>query len=122
MNSITKDYLTGIVFKNASETIDKHRQSKQHPFDNKPYPGATDEELLDFIISIPYFDVRLKDFLLGNLAEDTIIISQAWENEFIKKTKLWAESFEWLQGNDHFLSEAVINGMQKEKAFLTLPY
>ncbi len=122
MNSITKDYLTEIIFKKISETIDKHRESKNQQFDNEPYPGATDEEVLDFIISIPYFAEKLKDFLLGNLAEDTIIISQAWENEFIKKTRLWAESFEWLHGNDYFLSEAHINGMNKDGAFLTLPY
>ena len=122
MNSITKEYLTEIIFKKISETIDQHRESKQHQFDNEPYPGATDEEVLDFIITIPYFDRKLKDFLLGNLSENTIIISQAWENEFIKNTQLWAESFEWLHGNDYFLSEAHISGINKERVFLRLPY
>lgn len=122
MNSITKDYLGEIIFKKISETIDKHRESKRHQFDNEPYPGATDEEILDFIISIPYFDEKLKDFLLGNLVEDTIIVSQSWENEFIKKTVLWAESFEWLHGDDYFLSQEHISGINKEKMFLTLPY
>jgi hypothetical protein len=122
MNSITKDYLTGIIFKRISETIDQYRESKKQPFDNEPYPGATDEEVLDFIISIPYFDEKLKDFLLGNLVEDTIIISQTWENEFIKKARLWADSFEWLHGNDYFLSEAHVSGINKEGVFLGLPY
>ena len=122
MNSITKDYLAEIIFKKISETIDKYRESKSQQFDNEPYPGATDEEVLDFIISIPYFDDKLKDFLLGNLLEETIIISQSWENEFIKKTRLWAESFEWLHGNDYFLIEAHISGINKEGTFLRLPY
>lgn len=122
MNSITKDYLTELIFKKISENIDQYRESKQQQFDNVPYPGATDEELLDFIITIPYFDIRLKDFLLGNLAEETIIISQNWENEFRKNTKLWAESFEWLHGNDYFLSEAHISGINKDRAYLSLPY
>ena len=122
MNSVTKDYLAEIIFKKASENIDKYRESKQQQFDNESYPGATDEEVLDFIITIPYFDVKLKDFLLGNLAEDTIIISQNWENEFIKNTMLWAESFEWLHGNDYFLSEAHTSGINRNKSFLTLPY
>ena len=122
MNSVTKDYLAEIIFKKASENIDKYRESKQQQFDNEPYPGATDEEVLDFIITIPYFDVKLKDFLLGNLSEDTIIISQSWENEFLKNTKLWAESFEWLHGNDYFLSEAHTSGINKDKHFLSLPY
>jgi hypothetical protein len=122
MNSITKDYLVEIIFKKISENIDIHRQSKRHQFDNEPYPGATDEEILDFIISIPYFDDRLKNFLLGNLAETTIIISQSWENEFIIKARLWAESFEWLHGNDYFLSEAHVSNIKREGKFLSLPY
>lgn len=122
MNSITKDHLTKIVFKKISENIDLYRESKRQQFDNEPYPGATDEEVLDFIITIPYFDIKLKDFLLGNLLEETIIVSQTWENEFIKNTKLWAESFEWLHGNEYFLSEAHITGINKNNAFLTLPY
>lgn len=122
MNSINKEYLTEIIFKKTSETIDQHRESKQHQFDNEPYPGATDEEVLDFIITIPYFDRKLKDFLLGNLAESTIIISQAWENEFIRNTLLWAESFEWLHGNDYFLSEAHISSINRNRLFLTLSY
>ncbi|MCW3091082.1 MAG: hypothetical protein JWP81_2151 [Ferruginibacter sp.] len=122
MNSITKEYLTGIIFKKISETIDKRRESRKHQFDNEPYPGATDEEVLDFIISIPYFDAKLKDFLLGNLLEDTIIISQSWENEFIKNTVLWAGNFEWLFGNDYFLNDSHNKKTDNENAFLTLPY
>jgi hypothetical protein len=122
MNSITKDYLTEIIFKKISETIDKHRETRRHQFDNEPYPGATDEEVLDFIISIPYFDDKLKDFLIGNLVESTIIISQSWENEFIKKTRLWAESFDWLYGNDHFLKEQNSDDINRERQFLSLPY
>ncbi|MEO7766695.1 MAG: hypothetical protein ABIS01_04685 [Ferruginibacter sp.] len=122
MNSITKDYLTGIIFKKISETIHKHREARKHQFDNDPYPGATDEEVLDFVISIPYFDEKLKNFLLGNLLEGTIIISQNWENEFIEKTVLWTESFDWLYGNDYFISEANTFNNNNDKAFLTLPY
>lgn len=122
MNSITKDYLTEIVFKKATETIEKRRESKQHQFDNEPYPGATDEEVLDFILTIPYFDEKLKDFLLGNLADDTIIISQAWENEFIKKTRLWADSRDWLQGSNYFLDETNSRSAQNTATFLRLPY
>jgi hypothetical protein len=122
MNSITKVYLTEIIFKKISVTIDKYRESKQQQFDNEPYPGATDEEVLDFIITIPYFDRKLKDFLLGNLAQNTIIISQSWENEFIRNALLWAESFEWLHGSDYFLSEAHISSLNSNKSFLTLPY
>jgi hypothetical protein len=121
MNSITKNYLAEIIFKKISPTIDIHRMSKRHLFNYEPCSLPTTEELLDFIISIPYFDDKLKDFLIGNLGDTTIIISQSWENEFIIKTRLWAESVEWLHGNDHFLKSPVFTN-SREKNYLSLPY
>ncbi|MFT3909237.1 MAG: hypothetical protein QM737_07425 [Ferruginibacter sp.] len=122
MKAITKDYLNGIIFRTINKTIDIHRNSKKNSFYYEPYPTATDEEILDFIHSIPYFDERLKNFLVGNLADRTIIISQTWEIEFLKKTLSWAGSFEWLHGNDYFLSEAHISSIKKHAEFLGLPY
>lgn len=122
MIAITKDYLADIIFRLINKTIETHRQSKANDGSYEKYPVATDLEILDFIQSIPYFDVKLKDFIAGNLTEVTIIISQAWEIEFFKKAKLWAESFEWLQGNDYFLTDAHINSIKSNEAFLTLPY
>lgn len=122
MNSITKDYLTGIIFKKIGENIHVHRQSKKHLVNLEHASVPTDEEVLDFIISIPYFDDRLKDFLIGNLGETTIIISQSWENEFIIKTKLWADSMDWLHGNDRFLKVPNPDEMAIERRFLSLPY
>ena len=122
MKAITKDYLTDIIFRVINKTIDTHRNSKKNAFYYEPFPTATDEEILDFIQSIPYFDIRLKDFLMGNLVDETIIISQSWEIEFIKKTLSWAEGFEWLHGNNYFLSEAHTSNIRKQSACLTLPY
>ncbi len=122
MKAITKDYLTDTIFRSINKTIDIHRNSKKNSFYYEPFPTATDEEILDFIHSIPYFDLRLKNFLVGNLSEETIIISQSWEIEFLKKTLSWAASFEWLHGNDYFLSEAHISSIKKNVAFLSLPY
>ncbi len=122
MKAITKEYLADIIFRAINKTIDTHRNSKKNAFYYEPFPTATDEEILDFIQSTPYFDVRLKDFLLGNLVDETIIISQSWEIEFLKKTLSWAEGFEWLHGNTYFLSEAHISGIRKQSGCLTLPY
>ncbi len=122
MKAITRDYLTDIIFRTINKTIDIHRNSKKNHFYYEPYPTATDEEILDFIHSIPYFDERLKNFLIGNLTDATIIISQTWEIEFLKKTLSWAGSFEWLHGNDYFLSEAHISSIKKHAEFLGLPY
>lgn len=122
MTAITREYLGGTIYRVINKTIDQHRASKKNAFFYEPYPTATDEEILDFIHSIPYFDERLKNFLAGNLKEETIIISQAWETEFFKKTMLSGESFEWLHGNNYFLSEPHISNIKKNGIFLTLPY
>ncbi|MBC7534554.1 MAG: hypothetical protein H7258_02540 [Ferruginibacter sp.] len=122
MTAITKDYLTDIIFRSINKTIGIHRNSKKNNFYYESFPTATDEEILDFIQSIPYFDLRLKNFLVGNLSDETIIISQSWEIEFLKKTLSWAESFEWLHGNDYFLSDAHINSIKKIATYLSLPY
>ena len=122
MQSITKAYLADIIYRMINETIDTYRASKKNQFYYDTYPTATDEEIIDFIHSIPYFDERLKDFLLGHVMEATIIISQSWEIEFIKKCKIWAESFEWLHGKDHFLNKQYINNLNNPTIFLSLPY
>jgi hypothetical protein len=122
MKSITKEYLADIIFRRINKTIDMHRQSKRNYMEPEQYPVATDEEILEFIHSIPYFDIRLKDFIIGHLSERTIIISQTWENEFILKCNAWAESFEWLHGDDRFLSDKHLDLIKRNAVFLTLPY
>jgi hypothetical protein len=122
MNSITKDYLTDIIIKKIAEDISIHRKAKQQAPGDEHYPCPTDEEVLDFIIAIPYFDDKLKDFLIGNLMETTIIISQSWENEFNKKTASWAESAEWLYGEDAGALRPGEAGGGRQSSFLSLPY
>ncbi|MES2893414.1 MAG: hypothetical protein V4725_15425 [Bacteroidota bacterium] len=122
MNSITKEYLVEIIFKKISDSIDIHRMSKRHLFNYQPCSLPTDDEVMDFIISIPFFDDKLKDFLIGNLGETTVIVSQNWENEFIIKTRMWTESVEWLHGNDNFLKTTFSNNISKERTYLGLPY
>ena len=120
MQSITKVYLLEIIYRNINETINLYRASKKTEYDT--CPTATEDEILDFICSTPYFDEKLKDFLLGNLEEQNIIISQGWEIEFIKQCTLWSESFEWLHGDNSFLSDAHLNSIRSDKTLLTLPY
>jgi hypothetical protein len=122
MKAITRDYLVDIIYRIINKTIDTHRHSKKNDCYYEAHSAATDEEILDFVHCIPWFDDRLKDFLVGNLPDKTTIISQAWEIEFLKKTISWAESFEWMHGNDYFLSEAHISSIRKHVVFLTLPY
>ncbi len=122
MNSITKEYLADIIFRMINKTIEIHRSSKRYDLQFENYSEATTEDVLEFIHSIPYFDTRLKDFIIGHLSERTIIISQAWENEFIIKCRAWAESFEWLYGDDRFLSDKHLDQIKRNAVFLSLPY
>ena len=119
MKAISKNYLVDIIYRVINDTIDMHRESKKDHFYAESCPLATDEEILDFIHSIPAFDERLKDFLVGNLAEETIIISDTWELEFLKKTQAWAGSQEWLNGEQ---LRVVHITNRRSPDFLTLPY
>lgn len=122
MKAITKDYLIDIIYRVINKTISIHRNAKSKEYFSPGHTTATDEEIFDFICFIPWFDNKLKDFLVGNLDNTTTIISQAWEIEFLKKAMLWSESFEWLQGDDYFLSDAHLNSLKKNDYYLTLPY
>ncbi len=122
MQSITKTYLVDIIYRMINTSIQLHRQSKHNSHYNDAYPVATDEEMVDFIVTIPYLDVDLKDFLLSNTKEETIIISQSWEIEFMKKCASWVQSYEWLEGDEYYLSDAHISQLMRQAHFLSLPY
>ena len=122
MTAITNEYLGEIILKIINKNINAHRASKNNVNAHNNLPCATNAELLDFIQSIPYFDTTLKNLLVGNLKEESIIISQTWETQFIKHCILWAESFEWLHGNNYFLSDAHISSIKKNVSSLSLPY
>lgn len=122
MQSITRIYLTDIIYRMIDTSIKLHRVSKGNTNYNATHPNATDEEIIDFIVTIPYLDEELKYFLLGNEMEETIIISQAWEIEFIKKCASWVQSYEWLLGDNYYLSDAHISSLKKQARCLTLPY
>ena len=125
MQSITKNYLVEIIDRSICRTIHIHRQSRDNlSFYDTPnnWPPVTDEEITEFIFMIPYFDEKLKNFLLGNMWGQPIIISQTWEIEFIKKCILWADSKEWLLGVNQFLSNTHLNNIEHTGVALTLPY
>jgi hypothetical protein len=122
MTAITNEYLGEIILRIMNKNIAAHRASKNNVDEQKNFPYATNVELLDFIQTIPYLDDSVKNFLVGNLKQKTIIISQAWETQFIKHCILWAESFEWLHGNIYFLSDAHISSIKKKAQCLSLPY
>ena len=118
MKSITRIYLASIIY------IVIHKNNEQHEEEDgwfgNYYFAATDEKVLDFIISIPYFDNGLKDFIVGNLKEQSIIITSEWEDEFIDKCFLWAESKQWPRGLAAVFNKALNN--DETVSLLKLPY
>ena len=122
MQSITKNYLTDIIFRTINQTIQVRRASQRNHLYYLQYATATNDELLDFIQSIPCFDERLKSFLMGRSNESTIIISQTWEIAFMVKTKTWAQSNTWLHTDPIFAIGFYPEYITKGKDFLTLPY
>ncbi len=122
MKAITKEYLNDIIYRCINVTINNRREAKKD-YDLQQFPMATDAEILEFIHTIPFFDLRLKDFLAGNLEEDTIILSQAWEIEFLKKVQQWAASFEWLDADHSMLTDLHLSKIKQQvNSFLKLPY
>jgi hypothetical protein len=98
MISVTGEYLITIIEQYVNRTIGIRRNPSIEKLTPVLVYEATNEELADFILSIPYFDERIKNFILGISNEQTIIISQAWEIALIVRTRKWAESDEWLYG------------------------
>ncbi|WP_301932664.1 hypothetical protein [Ferruginibacter sp.] len=122
MIAVTGEYLINIIERRVNQTIGLRRNLPTAELLIKPLLYATNEEIADFILSIPFFDERLKNFILGFLTEQTIIISQSWEIAFIVRSQRWAESDEWLH-NDFRLSMSTLdNHPYNNPDFLTLPY
>ena len=75
MISITGEYLLNIIERHVNRTIGARRNYPNEMPIAEYYYVATNEEIVDFIFSIPYFDIKLKNFLLGNVDLQNIIIS-----------------------------------------------
>ncbi len=122
MQSITATYLTDIIFRAINETIMVRRASQKNHLHYLNYPTAREEEIVDFILSIPYFDEQLKKFLMDKQKETTTIISQTWETAFIVKCKSWANNNDWLHKDPICLIGFYPEYITKRKDFLRLPY
>jgi hypothetical protein len=121
MQSITKEYLLDIIQKKMNVTIHLHRKQNPHSLNLSLFSKATAMEVQEFILSIPYFDTGLKNFLTST-GEQQTIISQTWELEFVKKCELWLGSYEWLYGKPYFLNNVYSNNKGNGKTHLTLPF
>ena len=122
MTAVTAEYLINIIERQVNKTIGTRRNIDGNDAHLIGAFKSTNEEIADFILSIPYFDERLKNFILGTPDEQAIIISQAWEIDFIIKTTRWAESNDWLHGVFRLSMSSYASRRNANADFLTLPY
>ena len=119
MKGITREYLLYVINDCVKITIHYRRKIADNYF-AKEIVEVTEEEIIDFITSIPYFTIELKDFLVGNLTVRTIIISQQWEKDFTNKCIAWATNPKWTEADMSFLAERFKNVVINDA--LTMPY
>jgi hypothetical protein len=119
MKGITRAYLLYLIKDYIKLTI-HHRRSIPRNYFAEEVVEITEEEIIDFIISIPYFTVELKDFLLENLSVQMIIISQEWEKDFTRKSVAWATDAKWTAADMSALCNSYKNIRITDQ--LSLPY
>jgi hypothetical protein len=119
MKGITRAYLLYLIKDYVKLTI-HHRRNIPRNYFAEEVVEITDEEIIDFVISIPYFTVELKDFLMENLSVQMIIISQQWEKDFTRKAVAWATDSRWTSADMSFLSNSYKNTNITD--LLNLPY
>jgi len=123
MISVTGEYLINIIERHVNNTICHRRAHSVEKIIPECSNGATNEEIADFILSIPFFDEGIKNFILGTSIENTIIISQSWEIAFILRAKKWSECDDWVHGSFRLsMSSNAADSLKKDADFLTLPY
>ncbi|MEO6547042.1 MAG: hypothetical protein ABIN94_03555 [Ferruginibacter sp.] len=122
MISVTGEYLINIIERHVNRTIGFRRYYPMEELTPECFSIATNEEMADFILSIPCFDEALKKFILAFSNEKTIIISQSWEIAFIVRVRNWAESNDWLNGSFRLSMLSSAEAVNGSKDFLTLPY
>ncbi len=102
-------YLKELVFREINPTIELHRESKRNYFYFEHYDFAADQEVEDFIFSIPFFSEDLKEFLRGRDNLISTEVTKAWINKYIENIEKWAESEEWLFYDVGYICDPLLN-------------
>lgn len=119
MKGITRAYLLYLIKDYIKLTI-HHRRNIPRNYFAEELVEITEEEIIDFIISIPYLTVELKDFLMENLSVQMIIVSKEWEKDFTRNAVAWATDGKWTAADMSFLCNSYKN--IKITDLLSLPY
>ena len=101
---VTSYYLITVIERELKSTIELYRQSKRTYYFDGDYFVA-DQEVNDFIFSIPYFTYDLKEFLYSRDSSIVIEETQDWLYKFLENIYLWSESAEWLYDDMPFIRD-----------------
>ena len=87
MNIVSRSQLRITIYNIISE-------AKQNEVYNEENSVVTKIEVMNFVESNPYFDETLKIFLKDKFIEDVdaMMVSEEWEEEFVKKVRRWVMS------------------------------
>ncbi len=121
MISVTGEYLVNIIERHIAATISIRRGGNEENLLAKNNT-VSDADVADFLLSIPYFDEGVKNFIFGSCTEKTMIVRQAWEIAFILRTQKWAGSESWLLNRQTIFSGLCNNNLEHTTDSLTLPY
>ena len=115
---ITSHYLRALIKEELRSTIELYRQSKRtYYFDGDYY--VADQELEDFIFSIPYFSYDLKEFIRYSWGSVFIGVTKEWYYQFLECIYLWSESDEWLYDDMMFTRDPTLGNNDKNELDLT---
>jgi hypothetical protein len=109
MSFITGYYLMNLIFMEISGSIRIHRESKETSFLYDHHDFASEDEIVDFIRSTPYYSLELKAFLLRPDDNAGMLATHAWIQQFMIHTELWARSDEWLYYDADYIANPEMN-------------
>src|SRR5688500_13025298 len=113
MITITSEYLIDIIERHIRERSVELIDANADHIAIMP-AKISNESIADFLLSIPYYDTGLKNFILGHSDKSMMIVSQAWEIEFILRTKTWAAT---AIGHSQSLATSTQLQLNNEKLF-----
>lgn len=119
MITVTSEYLINVIERHLRGSGTGNFPRPLSTVEPHPVPSSI---IADFLLSIPYFDADLKNFILGKAKESVMIVSQAWEIEFIIRTKSWATSETWKCKTFSFNEAYIASAQENLYSFLKLPY
>lgn len=107
LDEMTAKKLRDIIRGEINPNIKLHRQMKGFPFLEQQFHFPIEEEVDNFLYSIPYFEKSLSLYIINPTFLDgcstCLFIKDDWQQEFEENVRKWANSDEWLYDEELML-------------------